>query len=252
MQDNTQRFSKRAIDYAASRPGYPAVLLDLLKSETCFSKDSVIADIGSGTGISAEIFLKNGNTVFCIEPNKEMRTVAETAFKSYPNFRSLEGRAESTGLDRSSVDIVLAAQAFHWFDRDKAKIEFKRILKSGGYAVLVWNERKRTGRPFYIDYENLILKYALDYTGIRHWETGDNIFDEFFGDEGYHFNSLKNSQFLDLEGLKKRVMSTSYLPAAGEPGNVEMIIELELLFSKYKENGRVCLEYDTKVYIGKL
>ncbi len=251
MPDNSSRFSNRALDYASARPGYPPVLLDLLKSETSFSKGSMIADIGSGTGISAQLFLKNGNIVFCVEPNKDMRAAAESTLKNFPNFRSSGGSAENTGLDGGSIDLIIAAQAFHWFDRDKAKAEFKRILKPGGFTALVWNERKRTGRPFFKEYENLILKYARDYKGVRHWDIEDSVFDDFFG-EGYHFICLKNSQFLDLEGLKKRAMSTSYLPAAGEKGNPEMIMEIESLFRRYQEEGRVYFEYDTKVYLGRI
>ncbi|MGA2142679.1 MAG: class I SAM-dependent methyltransferase [Brevinematales bacterium] len=253
MPDNTSRFSNRASDYSAARPGYPPVLLDLLKSEAGLSKSSSIADIGSGTGISALLFLDNGNTVFCVEPNKDMRAAAEAALQPcYTNFRSSGGSAENTLLESGSVDIVTAAQAFHWFDRDKAAAEFRRILKPGGFAVLIWNERKRKGNPFFEDYEKLILKYARDYSGVRHWNIDKTVFDDFFGKNGYHFNCLKNSQYLDRDGFKKRAMSTSYLPWSGEPGNAEMTAELETIFSKYQENSRICFEYDTKVYIGRL
>src|SRR5918993_4084691 len=136
MTNATTRFSSRADAYAKYRPGYPAGVVEILKSECGLTADSVVADVGSGTGILTELLLKNGNRVFGIEPNEAMRLFSEEALKDYQQFESVNGSAEATALPDDSVDIVVAAQAFHWFDRQKTKREFRRILKQNGWVVL--------------------------------------------------------------------------------------------------------------------
>src|SRR5581483_9144642 len=155
----TQRFSSRVDNYIRYRPGYPAEILALLKRECALKKESVIADIGSGTGLLSRMFLENGNVVYGVEPNSEMRKAGERLLASYSQFHSIAGTAESTTLPVRRVDFVTAAQAAHWFDRKKARAEFIRILKPGGWLVLVWNERC-IDTPFLRDYEQLLLTYA--------------------------------------------------------------------------------------------
>src|SRR5215813_11661600 len=164
----TERFSTRVDNYVRYRPGYPAEIIDLLTASCGLTPQSLIADIGSGTGKSAEIFLANGNVVFGIEPNEGMRTAAETILGKNPNFRSVNATAEATTLPESSVDLITAGQAFHWFDLEKTKPEWVRILKPGGWAVVIWNERRLDTTPFLRDYEALLLKYGTDYQNIRH------------------------------------------------------------------------------------
>src|SRR5687768_16300575 len=152
------RFSSRAEAYAKYRPCYPAGVVETLKSECGLTTDSVVADVGSGTGILTELLLKNGNRVFGIEPNEAMRVFAEEALKDYPQFESVDGSAEATALPDDTMDIVVAAQAFHWFDREKTKREFTRILKPNGWVALIWNERRLDTTPFLRAYENLLLQ----------------------------------------------------------------------------------------------
>src|SRR4030095_5805222 len=169
-------------NYIKYRPHYPAVIIDYLKSENILNDGFVIADIGSGTGISTELFLKNGNKVYGVEPNKKMREAGERVLKAYKNFNSIDGTAENTTLTNSSNDLIIAGQAFHWFNHEKTRLEFKRILKSGGHVVLMWNERKLNTTPFLKDYENMLLKFGTDYNEIRHENTDEKIFDKFFTD----------------------------------------------------------------------
>jgi ubiquinone/menaquinone biosynthesis C-methylase UbiE len=132
MIDSTKRFSSRVENYIKYRPGYPPAMLDLLKEKCGLTGGSMVADIGSGTGILTELFLRNGNQVIGVEPNREMREAAERLLGKDPKFTSVSGTAESTTLKDQSVDFIAASQAFHWFDREQARREFLRVLKPGG------------------------------------------------------------------------------------------------------------------------
>lgn len=247
-----KRFSTRAAYYDQYRPGYPAELLGFLKDECGFSPSSVVADIGSGTGILSRLFLRNGNTVFCVEPNKEMREIAEDLLKQYPEFKSVNGFAEATELDEDSVDFITVGQAFHWFDTDKSKLEFRRILKPGGWVIIVWNDRKTDATPFLKAYEDLLLSFGTDYkeADCKNFET--KTFVSFFGKDGYRLKTFDNFQIFDYEALKGRLHSSSYVPTKDEPGYVEMIKELHSIFVKHQSDGKVVFEYDTKAYYGRI
>ena len=249
--NSTTRFSDRVENYIKYRPGYPAEIIDYLKSEGILKNDSMIADIGSGTGISTELFLKNGNTVYAIEPNKQMREAAERLLNGYSNFISVNGVAENTTLPDSSNDLLTAGQAFHWFDISKTKDEFKRILKPEGNVALLWNERKINSTPFLTDYENLLLKYGTDYKSVRHENIDDKKLSEFF-DKGYKTKTFPNQQVFDFEGLKGRLLSSSYAPNESNPNYKQMIEALKQIFETHQQNGKVLFEYDTNIYTGKL
>ena len=251
MTNSVTRFSTRADDYARYRPSYPAGVVDILASHCGLKKTSLIADIGSGTGFLSELFLKNGNRVLGIEPNAVMRLTAERLLAGYENFASLEATAEATSLETASVDFITAGQAFHWFDREKAKREFARILKPGGWVVLIWNERVLDSTPFLREYEKLLLRYGTDYENVRHERVKEEIAD-FFAPEWFELKSLENAQHFNLEGLKGRVRSSSYTPEPGHPDFEAMLDELEQLFNAHQRNGIVTFEYQTKVYFGHL
>jgi SAM-dependent methyltransferase len=245
------RFSSRVESYVKYRPGYPAEIIDFLASDYGLTSDSVIADIGSGTGKLSEIFLRNGNRVMAVEPNEPMRTAAEHLLSSYPGFVSIDASAESTTLKAASVDFVTAGQAFHWFDQSKAKPEFLRILKPGGVVVIIWNERRLDANPFLGDYERLLLKYGTDYKEVRHENTSAEIAN-FFAPNDFQIRNFDNFQELDFEGLKGRLASTSYVPEPGTPAFLDMLEDLSTLFSRHAVNDKVVIEYNTGVYLGRL
>lgn len=251
MRDTVQRFSSRVENYAKFRPGYPCEILELLTVSCGLSNDSVIADIGSGTGKLSEIFLQQGNVVFGVEPNSAMRTAAEALLQRNSKFKSINGTAESTGLRINSVDFITAGQAFHWFDRKKARVEFARILKPGGWTVIIWNERRLDASPFLKAYEDLLLKYGTDYREVRHENVSGEIVD-FFGPGNVTLRSFKNLQEFDFEGLKGRISSTSYTPEPGSQGYLTMLEALRGVFANHANAGRVQFEYDTRVYYGRL
>lgn len=249
--DSVKRFDSRVDDYAKYRPNYPSEIIDLLKLECGLNEGSVIADVGSGTGIFSEWFLKNGNQVFGVEPNATMRSTAETLLRNYPRFISIDGSAESTGLPEHSIDFVVAAQAFHWFDREKSRLEFTRILKPGGWVVLVWNERRLDSTPFLRDCEEMFLRYGTDYGKIRH-ENVRNEIPSFFSPQPVQHKSFENLQQFDLEGFEGRVRSASYTPEPGNPNFEPMMARLREIFDIHNRTGCVTYEYDTTVYYGHL
>jgi SAM-dependent methyltransferase len=250
--DPTRRFSNRVEDYIKYRPTYPRALVGLLEEECGLTRESVVADVGSGTGILSELFLRSGARVYGVEPNREMREAGERLLASYDNFTSVDGRAEATTLADSSVDFVTAGQAFHWFDPASARREFGRVLKDGGWAVLVWNDRRTEGTPLLAEYERLLLEYGTDYREVSSkWAEGESI-DALFGPSEVLTKEFDNEQVVDFDGLKGRLTSASYAPTPGHPNYEPLMRELAALFRRHQRDGRVRIEYDTKVFYGRL
>jgi ubiquinone/menaquinone biosynthesis C-methylase UbiE len=244
----TQRFSNRVADYIKYRPHYPDSVYDFLQETLPLSSASIIADVGSGTGILTQLFLKNNHIVFAIEPNQEMREAAEKILHAYPNFRSVNATAEATTLASNSVEVVTAGQAFHWFEVPKAKAEFIRILKKDGWVVLIWNEREIDG-PFQQEYEQLLGDYALNYQQINHKNIDDHRLRELFD---YQLQTFANQQIFDYTGLSGRLLSSSYAPLPDQPQHAPMMDQLQRIFEKYQTDGVVYFNYQTKVYYGQL
>lgn len=251
MINSTQRFSSRVENYIKYRPGYPAAILDLLKQNCGLTGASVIADVGSGTGILTELFLRNGHRVFAVEPNRDMREAAGRLLGQCPNFTSVSGTAESTTLKSQSVDFIVAGQAFHWFAREQSRREFLRILKPGGWVVLVWNERTLVS-PFAKAYELLLRTYGTDYEEVNRKHTDAKVIGRFFGASAYEQAGFPNQQRFDREGLQGRLLSSSYAPESGHPQHAPMLEALQTLFLEHQTGGQVAFEYDTLIYYGRL
>jgi SAM-dependent methyltransferase len=248
--DPKQRFSDRVADYVRYRPSYPSALLDLLRGECSLRPGHVIADIGSGTGFLSELFLKNGNRVYGIEPNEPMRRAGEEYLASYDGFSSIEGSAEATTLDDASVDFVTAGQSFHWFEPDSARREFARILKPGGWMVIAWNDRRMEEAPFTRDYENLLERFGIDYKKVKDsYPEADRIrgFLSTFSQR-----DLPNFQILDWESLSGRLRSSSFTPTESHPTFAPMMEELRKLFDAYQQDGKVRMDYFTRIYYGQV
>jgi SAM-dependent methyltransferase len=249
--NSTSRFSDRVENYVRYRPGYPTEAIECLRKECGLLPEHVIADIASGTGIWTRVLLENGNRVFGIEPNTEMRQAGERLLADFPRFTSVSGTAEATTLPHASVDFVTAAQAAHWFDRERSRREFERILKPGGWLVLLWNERVVDGAPFLREYEALLLKFGTDYKDVRHERTTDAV-NEFFDPKRYQERSFAMRQEFDYAGLEGRLLSSSYAPGPEHPQHRPMLAELRRIFDEHAVNGKVGVDYKTRVYFGRL
>lgn len=251
VPDSTRRFSSRVGNYVRYRPGYPAAVLDLLKHDCGLTAASVIADVASGTGIFTRTLLENGNRVFGVEPNAEMRTAGEEFLRAYPAFTSVAGTAEATTLADHSVDLVTAAQAAHWFDREKARREFIRISRPGAWTVLLWNERRTGSTPFLRAYEQLLVEYGTDYQDVRSERATQEI-EMFFAPSRFEARTFDNHQDFDYPALEGRLLSSSYTPQADDAGYTPMLRELMRIFEKHQVNARVTFEYDARMYYGRL
>jgi SAM-dependent methyltransferase len=247
--DPKERFTARTDDYVKYRPTYPAGVLETLKTKFGFEPSHAVADIGSGTGISTELFLKNGNQVFAVEPNEAMRNTAEAFLKKYPNFRSVNGTAEATTLPNASVNLIVAAQAFHWFNPEPTRNEFKRILKPGGQCAVLFNDRRVQGTPFAEAYEHLLRNLGSDYEIVKHKNVTEKRHRAFLG--AYREFTFPNEQRFDFEGLLGRLRSSSYSPKEGEPFDT-MVKSLRKIFDENQKGGLVVMEYTTQLFVGPL
>ena len=251
MTDTVERFSNRVENYVKYRPDYPKEILEVFRDEMNLTENSVIADIGSGTGISSKVFLENGNRVFGVEPNAVMRAAAENFLRDFPKFQSVDGTAENTNLPDNSVDFVIAAQAFHWFEPEKTRAEFKRVLRENGFVALIWNERQLNTNEFLREYEQLLKKYGTDYEKVRHDNIDKEVLTEFFQSE-FSSKTFLNVQTLDFEGLKGRVSSSSYMPSETDSQFEPMIKELKRLFDNRAESGKIQILYSTNIFYTRL
>ncbi len=248
--DATNRFADRVADYVRYRPGYPIEVLDALRAEGALTDSSIIADVGSGTGLSAKLFLAAGHTVYGVEPNRPMREAAESLLANEPRFHSVAGLAEATSLPNASIDLVVAGQAFHWFDSPKARIEFQRILRPGGFAALIWNTRRVDATPFLREYERVLHQFGTDYAAVVHTNIDWAAIEAFFGGPVQR-TVLANEQRFDRDGVRGRTRSNSYVPKPNEPNFEPMMAELDRLFAEHQEDGVVRFLYDTEVSVGK-
>ncbi|MBF0547581.1 MAG: class I SAM-dependent methyltransferase [Candidatus Riflebacteria bacterium] len=251
MKDPIERFSDRVENYEKYRPSYPTQVIETLRTILNLHRDSVVADIASGTGIFSKLLLECGFKVLAVEPNEKMRLSAEKALAGNPLFVSVIGEAEKTNLEDSSVDLITCAQAFHWFRRTETRKEFKRILKPEGAVALIWNQRK-TDSPFMQAYEIFVRKHAPEYTSVNHTNIEKPTIIDFLGAKGYKTFSFENSQRLNREGIIGRTLSTSYIPGPDQPGHIEMMKDLSDLFTKFEENGIVNFDYDCYLYLGTM
>jgi SAM-dependent methyltransferase len=247
----SRRFSRRADNYARFRPGYPDAVLDHLAADCDLERSSVVADVGSGTGLLARMLVEFGCTVHGIEPNREMREAGETALAGAGNFISVDGSAEHSTLPDASVDLVIAGQAFHWFDHALARTEFRRILRGRARVALLWNYRRPEASAFMRGYETLLRRYCPEYPQLLDPQRHRGKVIAFFSGGKVSEFSLDNRQRLDFEALEGRHLSQSYVPLEGESFE-PMMRELRALYDAHQRNGSIAVDYETRMYCGSL
>lgn len=247
MLPSTARFSNRVGDYVRYRPGYPKQLLTALERMVGLTCDWRVADIGSGTGKLSELFLAYGCHVTGVEPNAEMRVAAEQLLGRNPDFRSVDGTAEHTGLAAGRYDLIAAGQAFHWFDAEAARAEFRRLLSERGWVALIWNDRRVGGTPF-LDAYDALLRSQEEYSKAGH--KGPKKIEGFFEKEPLTFTLLTTQEF-GWAGLLGRSLSSSYVPLEGQPGHAEFVRSLRELYDSTQLDGKVAFLYDTQMFVGR-
>lgn len=255
--DSKERFSNRVEDYVRYRPGYPHEVLDVLRDGCGLAPESVVVDVGSGTGLLAQLFLENGNLVYGVEPNAAMRNAGEQFLEKYRHFSSVAGSAEATTLPDASADFVVAGQAFHWFEPKAARAEFVRVLRPagrgrpGGWVAVMWNERVSDRTAFQREYEALLRAYCDEYMKVAETYPQYERMNQFFGRGAFAEKVLPNAQVFDFDWLSGRLRSSSYAPQ-GHPKHEPMLGALRKLFDAHAKDGRVRFDYETHVYYGRL
>jgi len=251
--DPLSRFSDRVEDYVRYRPTYPSAVIPFLAANAGLSTTSIVADIGSGTGIFTRMLLDAGADVFAVEPNDAMRTSAEVELSRWSNFRSVKGTAKATGLPKGSVSLITSAQAFHWFDSIASREEFRRIMKVGSWCALIWNTMNLGTSEFGIGYEQIKKVFGSERGRVRHKDIENSgRLDTLFSAGNWRKHVFENSQKLDLKGLKGRLLSSSYSPKEGHPRHKPMIAALETLFHRCQRDGFIQIEYTTDLFLGRL
>ena len=247
----TERFSSRVENYIRYRPGYPQAAIALLAARCGLSAAAVVADIGSGTGILTGELLATGARVIGVEPNDAMRAAAEAQLGKEERFRSVAGTAEATTLPANTIDLWVAGQAFHWFDVRKARVEALRVVRAGGFGALLWNERPREASAFLADYEALLERYAPEYAAITASRADEASMRSFLG-VAMELATFPNQQVFDFEGVKGRLMSSSYAPEPADRGYAPLLEGLEAVFRSHQRDGRIVFPYQTLVYYAQL
>jgi SAM-dependent methyltransferase len=249
--DPVERFGNRVADYVRWRPGYPAALTAHLRVRNWLWPGTSVADVGAGTGLSSALFLDAGCIVHAVEPNVPMREAAADLFGGRENFHSVDGRAEATTLASASVDLVAAGTAFHWFDQAPTRIEFARILRPGGHIVLFWNLRRQDG--FMLEYEAILRAHCCGYAEVESSRRADEpAIRAFFGAGFLETETFPNAQRLDFEGLLGRARSSSYAPRPGDEAYEPLREALRAAFERSAVDGHVTLNYDTRLYAGRM
>ncbi|MGB3063100.1 class I SAM-dependent methyltransferase [Sphingobacterium thalpophilum] len=246
-KNSIERFTDRVVDYERYRPSYPKEIIKILKERLGLTRKWLVADIGSGTGLSTQLFLENGNDVFAIEPNRQMRESLVHHFKTYRNLIALNATAENTSIEPGCVDLIFAGQSFHWFDRNACRVEFDRILAKDGHIVLAWNQRDPED-AFQQEYEQFLCDHIPNYRSLTHKHISDQDIQEFLAPRPMIKVSLPNQQIFDLRSFLGRVRSSSYFPK-NQTENKSLYDELHVLFDRYAISEKIVFKYITEIYI---
>ncbi|MGA7884493.1 MAG: class I SAM-dependent methyltransferase [Acidobacteriaceae bacterium] len=262
----TERFTGRVESYRRYRPGYPRELVEWLRTDCGLRSDAAVVDVAAGTGLLTEILLEAGFAVTALEPNDEMRAACATLEARYPKLRCVAGKAEETGLPDASADLITVAQAMHWFDLERTRAEFARILnhpaeqarrgprvvKPGGGCAVIYNNRRLGGDAFHDGYERLLKEFGTDYLNVKEQHIGRKRLAEFFAPAEMRCRTFPNAQSLTLEALEGRILSSSYIPQPGHPRFAEMQAAIRQLFAETERNGTVSIEYDCVACWGRI
>ncbi|MEL7068836.1 MAG: class I SAM-dependent methyltransferase [Cyanobacteria bacterium J06581_3] len=245
-----QIFASKVADYVASRPDYPAALFERLQTACNLQPGSVVADIGAGTGLLTHGLLKNGYQVVAVEPNQAMRRASDYALSKFSGYRSVEGAAESIPLEAGSVDLVTAAQAFHWFETARSRVECLKVLRPNAKVALIWNDRDLDD-PL----QEVINKIFGEYGGAKlaalaaHEKQRDVT--QFFGDTTPQQFSFPHEHRLTESGLLSLAFSRSYMPDRETSSGQDAMMRIRQVFRQFVIADMVTVRYSTTAFIGR-
>jgi ubiquinone/menaquinone biosynthesis C-methylase UbiE len=251
MSENTERFTGRVEDYERYRLRYPPMVMEILVSRCGLQREHLIADVGAGTGMLAELFLEHGNAVVAVEPNDEMRAACERLASAWPGLTVKRGTAESTALGDASVDFVAVGRAFHWFDHEKTAAEFRRILRPRGWVILASNSRVRDESSISKAYERVLSEHGTDYAANRErYEIAPKVDAFFTGGEVFR-EEIYGEQRLTLEELVGQTQSLSVTPVPGHPKYEGMQSALRKFFDDWANDGVLVMKVVCRLICGK-
>lgn len=249
--DNTHNFSGLADDYTVGRPVYATDFIDSLYMQYGFDEHSIIADIGAGTGKFSKQLLDRGSTVYCVEPNEDMRNCAIKELEKYNKFHIINGTATDTKIGDNSVDFITTAQAFHWFDTLLFKKECKRIIHENGIIFLIWNMRDMSSDINQKSFE-IFSKYCPKFKGFGGGIEQDDIRIKQFFDNKYEYIEFDNPISYDINKFISRSVSGSYSLKNGDADYDRYIEALQKLYEQYAEKDMLIMPNKTIAYIGQL
>lgn len=244
-------FSAKVAHYLASRPAYPDALFERLSALGVLPPEARVADIGAGTGLLTRGLLERGHRVVAVEPSDEMRAAADARLAAWGGYRSVAGTAEASTLAPQSVDLITAAQAFHWFDIPLARREFQRILRPGGQVALIWNDRLHDD-PLHAALDDVFAEFGGAKRGALLAHEDLSKVPLFFGDAATHTIELPNEHRLDGAGLASLVFSRSYMPAPDSAAGAAARQRVDALFARHAQAGEVAVRYRTVAIAGRL
>ena len=249
--DSKNRFTVRTADYVAGRPPYPGSVIDTLRDRLGFDPSWKVVDVGAGTGISCELFLNNGNSVTAIEPNDAMRAAADERLSGNEKYDSIVAPAEATLLPDASADLIVAAQAFHWFDHHAFSRECLRLLTPRGSVVLMWNLCEPNSSTAATAYDAVVRRHARDLNRVANkWREGDEAANAWFSPETFFTIDLENPQSYTADHLLMRMASSSYMPKRDDPDFEPLRADLQATFDAHAIGGRFVLPYVCRLFVG--
>jgi ubiquinone/menaquinone biosynthesis C-methylase UbiE len=251
VHSHTERFSGRVQAYLAYRPRFPREIVPFLREHGALRSGAVIADVGAGTGMLAEIFLEAGHRVLAVEPNVEMLEACRVLAAQHPALEVVEGSAEATTLPDASVDLIAVGRAMHWFDWPRAHREFQRILKPGGWVLVATNGHRDSGAPVSNRLSEILRKWRTDSAEADTRRDFSDRLQEFLDTSSWQRTTLHHAMTVDFATLLGYAESLTAIPRPGERGYDGMVAELRAVFEEYQRDGMLVTPLACQLFLGR-